>query len=393
MSDQAAVASALAESVADVGRLATTDPSRVRALLSDSLGAQARPRRAEIDALVIAVEEGVPTALLGRQRGTGGEPDAELLARLESRGLDASMSQFALGAWGAALAAETSVPNPLTDPVTTGPLLAAVTAGQLISEPKLETLPESRVSSSWGPPSLATAVTQFTPPPTAPTTDSDGTAPRPTRRGLLIGVAAVAAIALVAGGAHAVTQSGSEPSAVSALSAASPSPGGSSSPSSTTSAVASPSTPPAPAPSTPTPAPVATATVPDLTSMTVASAASALERRGLKLGSVSRGHSGRGAGQVFSQSVATGAHVKRGTRVNVTADDGTVQVPSVVGMSAAAAAGKLTRAGFTPSVVRSTGGSQPVGFVKSQSPSGGWRAPGSVVRINVVSSSDPVPVY
>jgi len=225
VSDHAAVAAALAESVADVGRLATTDPFRVRALLSDTLGAGARANRAEIDAVVMAVEEGVPAALIGRRRGPGGATDVELLSRLEARGLDPAMSQFALGAWGAAMAAETSVPNPLTEPVPTDSTPDGIRAGQLVGHPRSEPPRESLaqtpgqppVGEDAAPPSVDTPVTEETARPGDDTSSAAKAASTAGRRGLLIGGAAVAALALVAGTAYAVTQRGAQGPDVNAL--------------------------------------------------------------------------------------------------------------------------------------------------------------------------------
>lgn len=257
MSDHAAVAAALAESVADVGRLATTDPFRVRALLSDTLGAGARANRAEIDAVVMGVEEGVPAALIGRRRGPGGATDVELLSRLEARGLDPAMSQFALGAWGAAMAAETSVPNPLTEPVPTDSNPDGIRAGQLVgrsqSEPRSETVPQTRsqspVIAGSTPPAIDTPVTHGKFPTPGDPSPFQETASPSGRRGVLIGGAAVVALALVAGSAYAVTQRGSQAPDITALT----------SPSVTSTQSSTPSPSPRVASSSAVPAPTASA--------------------------------------------------------------------------------------------------------------------------------------
>ena len=92
------VAAALSEAVADIGRLAASDPGRVRGLLSDALGSRAREYRAEVDAIVVGAEEDVPRDLLARRRGEQGADDAALSARLAGRGLAPDMASFVVGA-------------------------------------------------------------------------------------------------------------------------------------------------------------------------------------------------------------------------------------------------------------------------------------------------------
>ena len=120
--DSQRVTAALTRAVRDHGRLATTQPERIRALLSDLLGSAARDLRAEVDAVVVACEEGVPHLLLsatgpglgwgsglGPDSGTGSAEEArdgavaEALRRLEDRGLRAELAVVAVSAWAAAL--------------------------------------------------------------------------------------------------------------------------------------------------------------------------------------------------------------------------------------------------------------------------------------------------
>lgn len=197
----APVAAALIEAVADFGRQATTDPGRVRALLSDALGADGWAHRAEIDALVVAVEESVPSDLLGRLRGTSTVSDGELLSRLSGRGLDDRMGQFALGTWGASLGAATSVPNPLaSDPLPAFPATGAV-AGVLSTSEEAELVP---AIAGYVDPDLDWVGTQpdvAVVPAVVPPADADpGPTVEPRGRRQLV-IAAVIGAVLIAGGA------------------------------------------------------------------------------------------------------------------------------------------------------------------------------------------------
>jgi hypothetical protein len=106
------------------------DPRRVQAGVNDLLGSDARARRAEVDALVIAAQESVPTALVGDTV----ERDA-LDRRLRDRGLSSASSSFALTAWSRALGVDRSVePVAGLPPLTTLPNTAdAVDPGDATS--------------------------------------------------------------------------------------------------------------------------------------------------------------------------------------------------------------------------------------------------------------------
>lgn len=112
--DSSGVIAALSRAVRDHGRVATTQPERIRALMSDLLGPSARELRAEVDALVIACEEGVPGLLLASE----GSPDAavdEAVTRLEARGLQPGLAVVAVTIWAAALAVPLSETRSLSD--------------------------------------------------------------------------------------------------------------------------------------------------------------------------------------------------------------------------------------------------------------------------------------
>ena len=94
--DDTVLALALAAAVRSVGRRLGGEPRRVQAMVIDALGTRARSRRAEIDASVLAAEEGVPELL-----ANGDSVTAEL--RLRERGLDADATGFAIDVWRYAL--------------------------------------------------------------------------------------------------------------------------------------------------------------------------------------------------------------------------------------------------------------------------------------------------
>ncbi|MEI2778246.1 MAG: hypothetical protein V9G19_20210 [Tetrasphaera sp.] len=90
-------AEALTEVVSDFGHVVTGSPERLRAALADILGAESREHRAEIDALALAAEEGIP------DDAADGDPEL-LTARLVARGLTVPVSHWAVHAWRAAIA-------------------------------------------------------------------------------------------------------------------------------------------------------------------------------------------------------------------------------------------------------------------------------------------------
>lgn len=88
------VARALAVALSEGGRSLARDPRRVHAMVNDILGAESRARRAEVDAVVLAVEEDIPAGLLADRIDAD---DAR--ERLRTRGLDDAVAGFAIDAW------------------------------------------------------------------------------------------------------------------------------------------------------------------------------------------------------------------------------------------------------------------------------------------------------
>lgn len=97
--------------LADHGRRVSEHPERVRALLSDALGAHSREWRADIDALVMAAEERVPATVTETAEGGRGTDDAALVRALTDRGLTTEMAGAAIDLWRSVL---TDVAQPTT---------------------------------------------------------------------------------------------------------------------------------------------------------------------------------------------------------------------------------------------------------------------------------------
>ena len=133
-----ATAEALQRAVRDLGRRVGESPDRVRAVLSDALGAAAREHRSEIDALALASEEGIPSTLIGREESMLTESDValddgRLRARLVERGLSDGAADYAIGVWAAALGSVTTLS-------ATGGLTSAVSGPSVgsVSDPATE---------------------------------------------------------------------------------------------------------------------------------------------------------------------------------------------------------------------------------------------------------------
>lgn len=122
-----AVARALGEVLRDHGWAAAGSARRLRGSLNDVLGAEADDHRAAVDAVVLAVEEGIVTDLL--EVGREGLEDARpaLTARLEEWGLAQAPAVWAVGTWAAHLPAVTIQP-PETRPGTSEPSTLPPTA-------------------------------------------------------------------------------------------------------------------------------------------------------------------------------------------------------------------------------------------------------------------------
>lgn len=140
-------AEALHRAVRDLGRRVGESPDRVRAVLSDALGATAREHRSEIDALALASEEGIPSTLMGREESMLTESDValddgRLRARLVERGLSDGAADYAIGAWAAALGSVSTLS-------ATGGLTSAMSGPSVgsVSDPATE-LPEGGVGAA-----------------------------------------------------------------------------------------------------------------------------------------------------------------------------------------------------------------------------------------------------
>lgn len=129
---ETAVARALADAVRVAGSDVASSPPRVRGMVSDVLGDDARTRRAEIDAVVIAVEEGVPERL--RPRGDAGAHEAaeQAVGMLRARGLDVDVARFAVSVWQYALGLleEDTPPPTLTVSLEAPPAADALAGGR-----------------------------------------------------------------------------------------------------------------------------------------------------------------------------------------------------------------------------------------------------------------------
>jgi 1A family penicillin-binding protein len=125
--------------------------------------------------------------------------------------------------------------------------------------------------------------------------------------------------------------------------------------------------------------------VPDVVGMSSSAARSSISRAGYSV-SVVNETSDQPAGTVVSQTPAGGTTLAAGGTVTIFVSTGPVvqqsAVPSVVGLSEAAARSKISAAGFSATVIYVTG--SPSGIVVDQSPSAGSKIPsGSVVAVSV----------
>jgi beta-lactam-binding protein with PASTA domain len=133
------------------------------------------------------------------------------------------------------------------------------------------------------------------------------------------------------------------------------------------------------------PAPV---TVPNVVGMTQAAAQSALTAAGLAAGAITNANSATvPAGQVISQTPASGASVASGSSVALVVSLGPapvlISVPNVVGLTQAAAQSTLTAAGLAAgAITNANSATVPAGQVISQTPaSGSSVAAGSAVAL------------
>ena len=155
-----AVLGALAAVVRDHGGAVESNPARLRAMLSDVLGATADEHRGAVDALVIAAEEGVAQDV----RSTGGAGvsaiHADLVGRLEAWALARqTRARWTVDAWAGVAPETTTQAEPL--PVTE----AAPTRAGTFPEPS--TLPAADL-----PTRFPVAAPTTMPAPAGPATDA-----------------------------------------------------------------------------------------------------------------------------------------------------------------------------------------------------------------------------
>lgn len=136
--------------------------------------------------------------------------------------------------------------------------------------------------------------------------------------------------------------------------------------------------------------------VPNLTGLTQSGAEATLSASGLAVGSVTQAFSNTvPAGQVISQTPASGTLVTGGTNVSFVVSQGPpppVSVPNVVGMSRTEAESAITGAGLSVgNVTEEFSSTVPAGLVISQNPSSGTSVSASTA-VNLVISRGPSPL-
>ena len=138
--------------------------------------------------------------------------------------------------------------------------------------------------------------------------------------------------------------------------------------------------------------------VPDLSTMTVDEARTALTGVFLKLGSTTTAPSDAPVGEVISQDPAASTPVAKGTAVNIVTSTGpaSVNVLDVRCLTLGSATAKLTKAGFTvvnagPATTFNATCPPGTGRIAEQSPGPGPAPPGSTVTIYTNPASSPSP--
>jgi len=139
-----------------------------------------------------------------------------------------------------------------------------------------------------------------------------------------------------------------------------------------------------------------TVSVPDASNLTAAAAASLFTNAKLTLGTTTEAYSNTvAAGLVISQQPAAGAKVEPGTAVNIvvslgTAPPGTVTVPSLANLTAAAAATALTNAKLTlGTTTQAYSNTVATGLVISQQPAAATKVDSGTAVSIVVSKGAP----
>ncbi len=121
------VADALSKAVRELGTRIGEDPRRVQACLNDDLAEASRSHRAEIDAVVLAAEESVPTEMTS---GSFDRPSA--MQRLRERGLSDDIAMFSIDVWHHSLG--------LNAPGTSAPTLSSPAASTSLPDPAADGL-------------------------------------------------------------------------------------------------------------------------------------------------------------------------------------------------------------------------------------------------------------
>lgn len=191
-----AVARALGEVLRDHGWDVAASARRLRGSLNDVLGAEADEHRAAVDAVVLAVEEGVVTDLLEAGRENVDDVLPDLTTRLAEWGLAPAPAAWAVRTWATHLPAATIKPPatvpPAPEPTALPPAVAPPDAGVTLAPP--------------GPAKDATVL-----PPLEPSGPARPT--RPARRrpsGRALAVAGAVLVLMVGGVATAVALTGGE---------------------------------------------------------------------------------------------------------------------------------------------------------------------------------------
>ncbi|MGQ0624146.1 MAG: hypothetical protein ACT4PP_05745 [Sporichthyaceae bacterium] len=207
------VAAALAQLVSQHGTAPFADPATLRAALGDLLGADAPALRREIKLLTDAAAEGIPAGLAAPASTVlpaGQSLGHSLTSRLVSIGMEPEAARFAVSAWSTSLGQAPLPPGPAQTVHYGGPAQTETyrqVAGQQ---------PGWNQNTGWNQGPDQHAAWNQTPGPQAPwdpnSAWSAGTGqvapPKPSRRKLIIGLAA-AGVVLIAGVGVGVTTLGS----------------------------------------------------------------------------------------------------------------------------------------------------------------------------------------
>ncbi len=172
---------ALSEVLHDHGWALSGEPARLRAALSDVLGAGSDEHRGAVDAVVLAAEEGLPAELA--ERGSGEELRRELVEALVEWGLAETQAQRAIAAW-----AECAPPPP----EVTAPPPEAVVETQLPPSVASDPAPRPDSATELPPTTMPPADQVETEAETEPATEAE-TSPQPEQTRLPPAPAAVVA--------------------------------------------------------------------------------------------------------------------------------------------------------------------------------------------------------